>query len=567
MDPKIQILWLSDIHYKHQYAEPHHKDLEKFRSSFLDYLDTLEPEEIDYLLLSGDIAQQGSAEDYEQFKKDLLIPIQKKLPRARLLVIPGNHDVSRPDAVFKAAFIQNLDVNSKRLDFFGSDVAQFEKLFKPYSDAFAANKHLSEYSSVTYKKSLLYGYVHDIRKKVIFVMLNTSWYSIGEDFLKLYLEDFLIGYQNEVNTQDSTGDKDEIRRKEVKKLTKDISCIADEYGKQLVGLEKLQGIDEILQLIEDYSDHIIVTVMHHPLNWLDWGERVTSTDKFHEIRNSTDLLLTGHEHVPMAHSSELIRDIRHIPAGCFMYASERDLPWKASKSDPLSGNWFSTLSINIKKRTLKQVKHYYSPSSHKTPWKSTISGPAINLDKKHTSELSSRRRKTISTALSGEEKTEKTVKKIFEKSEKYNDNSYLDPDKLIIFNQSEEINFDIADLKGIIKKTNRSVISFIFIDLFCSASVLYQKSRYVKAETGSPGFENILAALRKHGIDLDAVNDNEAAMERLDVLQHIKNGFDYRFDKFRYDFFSGLTAQEALEYQDLKFTSMIIPYWELESYI
>lgn len=533
MDPKVQILWLSDIHYKNQYGSIKSKDLDAFLDDFLQYVDKLEPKNFDYLLLSGDIAQEGSKEDYEQFKKDVLTPLQGKLSGAKLLIIPGNHDVSRPAAEFKVEFIANIAKKTSRLNFFGTSIPKFEKLFEHYTNAFHGNSKLPLLSSATYKKNLLYGHVHDIEKKIIFIMLNSSWYSIGEDFLKLYLTDFLKDYQNKLKRMKSSALKNNLRKVTVEKITREIESISDEYGKQLIGLEKLKDINEILELIEDYSDHIIITIMHHPLNWLGWDERVTSSDKFHKIRELTDLLLTGHEHVPMLHSSDEIRNIRHIPAGCFMNAAKKDKPYIVKKDGSYSGNWFSTLTINIKKRTVKQFKHSYCADSFGTRWEQNPDYHTVQLNKKYSSLLSQKRKDKLLSDLNDDSLVERAILKIYNGCNKIKDNLYLRNDNLYIFNNSNEINCNIADLKVIIKSFKVTIINFIFIDLFHDDHINYHDKE-----------------------DLD----------RLSILENIKNDFDFKFDKFRYNFFTDLTEDEAELYQNLKFVSIIKPYWELESY-
>jgi len=96
IDTSVKILWISDIHYSEHYTDANKNEiLRDYLSKFMVYCAKLK--EIDYILLSGDIAQSGTSEEYEQFFNDILRPLLAldNLKEADLLVIPGNHDVNR----------------------------------------------------------------------------------------------------------------------------------------------------------------------------------------------------------------------------------------------------------------------------------------------------------------------------------------------------------------------------------------------------------------------------------------------------------------------------------------
>lgn len=575
IDTKIKFLWLSDIHYMDTYGQAANSDdLEAFLSSFHSYLDKFDPSEFDYILLSGDIAQEGSQEDYNQFSRDILDPLQKKFTEAQLLVVPGNHDVARKDAEFVDEFLASLaDKNHQRLDFFEHHFKSFEKIFSHYTEAFNKNEKIPAKSSQTYKDSMLYGHVLDVKRKVIFVLLNTSWYSLGSDLLKTYIHKTLLPV-DEGKHQDNTSEagvklspeekedkaKADLEAK-VKRLTKEISHIAEEYGNQMLGLDRLKDIKEISEQINNYNDFLVVTVMHHPLNWLSWGERVTTSDNlFHELRKQTDLLLTGHEHIPRVHRSERIHNMLHLQAGCFMHAAKGGQPY----STPLRAvfrntdeNWFSTLEINIKKRTVKQIKHYYDIDDKS--WVLDDEYKSEKLNNKHFSTLSIDRREVIKCCISSEEKLLSALKVIYPKIERINSNLFLVKKKIIIFNTENQINVDLADLKDIIVEHDVETVQFLFVDIVNPMHIFYLSDTDFKAESKTVADLKALYSLA--GIE------RHKSMDRLVVLDAIKNDFDFRFDQLRYEFFKGLSETEALMLRDLKFVSVIKPYWEFESLV
>ena len=345
LDPQLNILWLSDIHYHKDYSDKnYHSELKVYLDSFHEYVKKLN-KNFDYILLSGDIAQNGSVEDYEEFNKDVLNSIQSSYPKANLIVLPGNHDVSRNAVDFINEFIENkedLDV------FFQKNKEAFYNIFSPYTNKYNSDSSLSVNNSSAYSKHLLYGHILDKKNKTIFVLLNSAWYSLGDIFLNHYFEKQL---QN---------------NKDTKTILDEIKKITSEYGYQSLVLDVIEEIDEIITVLNQYPEYLTITIMHHPTNWFIRKDQITrENNKFHHIKNFTDLLLTGHEHVSIEHPIEYINNskILHIKAGCFLVFSKDNKESNSVNSlNPfkVKNNWFSTLELNTKKRTVKQEKHFFS---------------------------------------------------------------------------------------------------------------------------------------------------------------------------------------------------------------
>lgn len=587
LDNLINLLWLSDIHFNNEYTEDKTSDSFKyFVDSFLEYANTLNKRKrskFDYLLISGDIAQSGEKEDYELFKKVILDPLLNVLSnKIKLLIVPGNHDVKRSLAKgFVNKFLSN---STKRLSFLKEETEDFKGIFNYYSKAFKDYDVIpSNYSSLK-KNNLLLGYVLDKEKKVLFILLNSSWYSIGDDgFLKTYMEEFVFSFNegkvknlikekleldfekrhidfskfssyltgvlssfsdiresnyyrgkvrddiDELNIKEESfvSKLEEILRISMKLIKGDIvnkvSKISNEYGKQLVGLGVFEDeVEKILELTSTYNDYVVTTIMHHPINWLDWDERIPyGKDKFHEIKKHTDLLLTGHEHVPKGHKAELMnnKELLHIQAGCFMN-------FQNPKDFKINDNWFSTLQINVNKRTVKQDKHYCET---KEGWKQHENGPPRKLDKKHTTNLSAKRKEEISKSAIDFQKLLHLKELI-----KVEDGFFCSKQKTYIFiNNLKDTKFGISfdDLKRVVINNNSNKVCFVFMD------------------TEHECYE-----------DYCKVN-----IDKMKVLDIIKNDFDFKFDKFRHLFFSSLDEKEVVKFNNLKFMNIIKPYWEIEA--
>lgn len=523
IDTKLRILWLSDIHYDKNYTEKN-KSFKKHISSFLIYCSKLK--NIDYILISGDIAQSGLIEEYDLFFNDILDPLLllPNLKNTKLLVIPGNHDVNREVNPFFKTFIREITkTDFKRDAFLTEKINSFEKSFSQYSKSFSKYKDkVPDNFFGSYKDNFLNGYFIDHSKKIIFVLLNSAWYSFGDKFIDKYFEEFLK-YDASNKTFEST--KTELQ------IKKEIHKIAEEYGSQVVNMDVFDRYNNLKQDIEMYNDYIIIQTLHHPFNWLDWNERInysTTDNKFTTLKKHTDLVLTGHEHVPRHHNPDYLNDksLLHIPAGCFM---DKQKP----KDYEIKNNWFSVLNINTKKRTVLQQKVMYSIDSNK--WFSK-SSEIKELNKKHKSSLDSSRKEGLKDEfelLYDEGRivelltNNKGVIKVDDKP------LYINNENLYVF---LKINFDLIDTKVLISTLTKyksiEIVQFIFVDLLVDENDDYSKGK-----------------------------------DKLEVLNSIKERMDFSFDKYRHKFFSTLSIENIENFKEVKFVLKLIPFWEIETFI
>jgi hypothetical protein len=360
--------------------------------------------------------------------------------------------------------------------------------------------------------------VLDARSKTIFLILNTAWYSFSRLFLEYYIE-------NECSLEIDKLKKIKQPSKEYDKclheVSKNISLIADEYGKLITGIDMLNQSEDIINILKKHPDYLIITLMHHPINWLIKNDQLPQKQfKLKKILQDTDLLITGHEHVVVSHPVKYLNNgnTAHIDSGLLI-----------NENGSIEDCWFSTLEINIKKRTLWQERMLYSPKSGK--W-GRACAQFIKLNKKHFSILSKKRRIEIEQTI--DKFPLKILENIFDKSGFIKHTVYFKRrDCMFFLLKSNEINTEVLWLLNEIKSTNTKKVFFIWFDIFSNLADDYYKTK----------------------------------INRLLTLDKIKHQFDFMFDSYRYNFFSGLDESNSIMLSQVMFISKIIPFWEIEHLI
>lgn len=352
-EDKVNILWLSDIHFQKDYQDD--KYIKAYLETFINKVKELhEKSPIKYIILSGDLAYSGKRDDYNAFDRLLLKPIYNVLEKGtntkpEVLTIPGNHDIiwdkienfyHNNKNIFKDnKFSENRDSILKK----GKDV--FIGLFDDYSFFHKSNYKINSEKlkvSKNYEENSLYGYVIDSSREIIFVMINTSWFSFGDNNIKTVLKNS--------NFQKSNIDK--LYR---------INSSMLELGNLIVGKELLLE-DKILEAIDSNPHYLIITLMHHPQHWLDWEELHNegiggeNFMNFYEILEKSDVLLTGHEHLPVYVKPIKINDGKtlHLQAGKFLEDNAI-----AFNKNRFSHNRFSVLEIDKKLGSIKEQRFLY----------------------------------------------------------------------------------------------------------------------------------------------------------------------------------------------------------------
>ena len=101
-DNRFSWLHLTDLHYGLKGQDCLWPNL---RGPFLDDLESLYKScgPWDVVLFTGDLVQSGAADECEAMQRDFLEPFWERLDKlrsgdAKLLAVPGNHDLIRPDS-------------------------------------------------------------------------------------------------------------------------------------------------------------------------------------------------------------------------------------------------------------------------------------------------------------------------------------------------------------------------------------------------------------------------------------------------------------------------------------
>jgi hypothetical protein len=389
---KLRMLWISDIHTHEDYDTTIIYD--EFVNNFLDFYQeqcNSKAGLFSYILFTGDIAFMASEKEYKLFWNNFIKGIYEfhdhnKKEYPIILTIPGNHDISwKEDEIFNN-FLTTLKSrgNPDKNKFVTDNRQQFYKCFQNYSDRFGKefNKKDPVWSKLfnlelpqlkvceEYDRHRLFGYVIDHKNKLVFILINSAWFSIGGKFNELLANLKARGFNKKApiaNTfRDILKEKDSL----------------SEYGTQIIGgsLYNERELHQLLQLSDSYS---IFTFCHHNLNWLDpeelynYNEEVMHRLCLNKILEHSDVLGTGHEHIPVNASIYKVKDgYTHLRIGKFM-----DDNIKKPPGTPVLENcWLSILELSCAKNihTITQQKFSYQ----KNKWHHQITEPISEKLKK-----------------------------------------------------------------------------------------------------------------------------------------------------------------------------------------
>lgn len=524
IDIKYKILWLSDIHYTIYDKDNDEISIKKFLQSFFDTCEIIKKDQqIDFVIITGDLAQSGSLKEYNKLKIDLLDPLFNIFKNAELLIIPGNHDVSRDKIKYFEKYFNKNQHKQSNLDFIKNN-PDIEKVFENYSNSFKDYKHIPTGSSEQYKEKLYHGFYHSRSKNTIFSLLNSSWLSFGEESLKYYFEN------------------DKHKEKDTQQIVKDISNRANEYGNQVIGLNIFSEIDLLKKHITNYNDHLVLTAIHHPINWLTWSERIDylgDNEGFFYLKNNTDILLCGHEHVPKDYYAEYYNDNKSLMifSGCFIELKyeevEEDEKRKKYLSYPdFNNSSFNILTINSTKRNILQQKYHYD-INEKTWINNKEYNKEYKLNKSYNSNLQKEIYDNYIKEINKILDFSSVLTKLYDKEIKKSEEFYFTEDEIQIIIRREE-DWNIEKLRSFLNQKigNYKKVRFVCFDILFDKEKKYQNSK-----------------------------------DKLIVLNEIKKGIEFDFNNLRYNFFSKLNQEEVKKYISTIFICDIIPYWKNNIYI
>ncbi|MGV3618689.1 MAG: metallophosphoesterase [Fimbriimonas sp.] len=172
VDPRqpIRILHLSDLHMRED-SDPSTMSLQLIKDLRGD-VDGLGIDELDYLVISGDLTNRGAREGYSKalkFVEEFLSEFPRLTPE-RCIIVPGNHDVDRKVPVYdwiegrsnndtkhlpSGSYVEQPDVLGCRND------AKYPERFRLFSDLFFHPASLMPYPSNPDEQVVSYFYPSD----------------------------------------------------------------------------------------------------------------------------------------------------------------------------------------------------------------------------------------------------------------------------------------------------------------------------------------------------------------------------------------------------------------------
>jgi len=379
----FRIIWISDLHFDDicYNEESHLYNLAlKLKNKVLDLIRDNSKIRI-YVIISGDLAFSGKELEYDKLELFLNDTFDNTLD-INFITIPGNHDVNWNS--YLDIYLNGYFNNNKPKEFLESlflkkknKVEQFKlhQLFKNYSRFFRnyilqKNKAPIEYSN-NYKDYGLYGFVIDNECKIIFILVNSSWFSRGHS-IKNFLQTIKL---KEPFVNDDIFDIAEITQ-ESGKLWTGYNDTTDEFKNYSKELKNLL-------CSEKFHSYLKIMISHHPIEWLDPTElhnysKPTYGTFLSEVIKKSDLLLTGHIHPsPISLKEKLIDlDIHHF-RGMMLINHLNETSKKEDKLDeryPCNG--FASLTMSENRLEIK-IEYFFIDYSKYTDLR-IISLPDIN---------------------------------------------------------------------------------------------------------------------------------------------------------------------------------------------
>ena len=232
---KIGILHLSDLHIQNEIHSERIDDLVKAIDFDVKQLSNL------YLVLSGDVANYGRRTEFENAKllvNDLLnkLKARGKLLTIKIIAVPGNHD---------CCFDNEKKTRKSIINDCKTDIIEEEDYF---IDAMAVQSDFWDFTNdmTDFKDRNRVSYKYEFRPhldfKVSFHCYNTSW----------------------------------------------LTEIDEKQGSLIIPENKF---------LENENGEYVVSVFHHPIDWLSANTKRNNKQRFEEhLINSSNLVIYGHEH-------------------------------------------------------------------------------------------------------------------------------------------------------------------------------------------------------------------------------------------------------------------------------
>ncbi|MEY8850014.1 metallophosphoesterase [Psychroserpens sp. XS_ASV72] len=335
---EFNVCILSDIHFKKNYGEDHHPVKDVFKSFKKRFLELNDQYKFDCVIISGDLAFQGNSEEYTGLSEELNDIVPSSIP---ILSVVGNHDVYWDS--LKSALGDSMELESlfkvQKSEF---NSGRFDNVFMNFRDKFINKLKSTEEFEFKYNDERFMGYCYFEKKQVLVILINSSWYSFGPGIISKYYDLFVK----------KLGDNADIIKENLKDLL--LGDKLSQMGKQSYFLEtkSFPFWKEIQDILNKNPATRVISIAHHPPSWLNWDEQFKPSDikngtiRLDELFKLSNILITGHEHVPMnSQPVKLHNNCYNIQMGSFLDYHYIDNDENDTKSSKFPNNWFSVLTM------------------------------------------------------------------------------------------------------------------------------------------------------------------------------------------------------------------------------
>jgi predicted phosphodiesterase len=210
--------------------------------------------EVDFVVFSGDLAHGGKETEYETAAREFLDPVLEvvKVPKERLLIVPGNHDVDRARLAALPPLLKTFRSRDKVVEWL-TDPHFRNTLLSPLS---AYQQFCKKYLKLSQEEDAAYGWSRKLSingRSTVIVGLNSSW---------------MCG-------QNKRGGE------------------VNDFGFLILGEPQ---VEQVLSSPEFQKADVKIAVLHHPFWWMSSVEHRTRTER--RLARECHFILRGHEHDP-----------------------------------------------------------------------------------------------------------------------------------------------------------------------------------------------------------------------------------------------------------------------------
>lgn len=242
---------------------------------------------LDFVFITGDLTFSGQKKEFEYVQEFLnkLLDITE-LSKDDIILVPGNHDVNRNQILSVARNSKKLLNNRDAISEIIGNETEREIYTQGLSDYREFLQNNFTWARTSKKAPLSYTLNKDINGISVSVLaLNTAW----------------LAYGNE-----------------------------NEKGKIIIGERQVrEALDEV------NDSQIIIALMHHPFEWLEWFD---ANDVKKMLERRADFILNGHEHkLDVIGKGSIFGKAFKISAGSMYEMRDQVNSYNIVSSDILSG--------------------------------------------------------------------------------------------------------------------------------------------------------------------------------------------------------------------------------------